>query len=519
MGGRRAVAAGVALLLATLTVQIVAGAYASDRDAWSDEASHFMNGLVIRDYVYDAAGRNPLTYATEYYQHYPKIAPMMWPPLYHVLLGVFLLPGWAPDAAAIFLVGVFAAWTAWRLWTMLSTTQPPIVAAAAPLFFLLTPIVVRVSSAVMLDIVVTAFFIEAVYRLAAYFRTGARRDAVWFGVWTACACLTKGNAVAIPLAPLVLILVTGRFDVLRRSGLYLAAAIVLVFAVPLLIWNARMVHALGDFGPATPDLIGRRIGDYVGYSREQLGIVPSLLALIGWVGALLQGRRVARTVPAATAGLATLIAAFLIFHLLNPHPITNERYFAIIAAPLLGLIPVGAATVAQLVRTPSSRRVMTWSMLAVVGALLASGIPRALTIPGPLGFRDVVANLAASAPLADRQLLVVSDERGEGALIAAVAVRGEAPRPTVLRGSKFLGSDDWMGRGATVTHASAAALAAAVRAANVDTIVVDLSEEARRLPYWPQLAEALPLLDPGIAPVLRTAGAGGRRDIIAFRLK
>jgi hypothetical protein len=379
--------------------------------------------------------------------------------------------------------------------------------------------VVRVTSSVMLDVVVAAFFIEAVYWLSAYFRTGATRDAVWFGIWTACGCLTKGNGVAITLAPIVMLLITGRFELLRRSGLYLAAGIVLVFAAPLLAWSARMDHGIGDFGPVTWDLFVERVGDYLRFSREQLGILPSLVALVGWIAALAQGRQAAATVPAASVGLATLVGAFLIFALFNPHQTTDERYFSIIVAPLLGLIPVGAATIARFARSPASRRIVMWSVLALAGVTLASGVPRALAIPGPLGFRDVVTTLSTSGSLASRRVLVVSDERGEGAFVVAVAVLRETPRPTVMRGSKFLGSDDWMGRNATVTHASAEALASALITANVDTVVLDVSEEARRLPYWQQLADALALLPSGSAPAFRTAAAGGRREIVVYRLR
>ena len=39
----------------------------------------------------------------------------MWPPLFHTVLGLVLLPGWSPQTAALALVAFASAWTAWRL--------------------------------------------------------------------------------------------------------------------------------------------------------------------------------------------------------------------------------------------------------------------------------------------------------------------------------------------------------------------------------------------------------------------
>src|SRR6478735_7027388 len=56
-------------------IQLWAGAYRSERGLYSDESAHFMNGLVLRDYVRENPGQSPMTFAREYYSHYPKIAP------------------------------------------------------------------------------------------------------------------------------------------------------------------------------------------------------------------------------------------------------------------------------------------------------------------------------------------------------------------------------------------------------------------------------------------------------------
>ena len=95
------VAAFGAFLALALVMQIWVGAYRTERGNFPDEAGHFMNGMLVRDYLTDGLGENPMQFARQYYLNYPKIAPGMWPPLYHGLLGIFLLPGWPPETAAL----------------------------------------------------------------------------------------------------------------------------------------------------------------------------------------------------------------------------------------------------------------------------------------------------------------------------------------------------------------------------------------------------------------------------------
>src|SRR5579862_2100975 len=104
-----------AFFACAVLLQVWMGAFNVERGFYSDDAAHFMNGLVIRDYVYQAFGTNPVRFAEQYYLSYPKIAPLMWPPLFHVVLGVWLLPGWPAAPASLLLISLATAWTAWRL--------------------------------------------------------------------------------------------------------------------------------------------------------------------------------------------------------------------------------------------------------------------------------------------------------------------------------------------------------------------------------------------------------------------
>ena len=172
---RLTVFAGLALLAVLL--QSAGGAYEVERGAYSDEAAHFLNGLLLREYLTEGIGTHPVRFAEDYYVSYPKIAPLAWPPFFHVLLGLFLLPPWPPQSAALFLVALITAYAAWRLATIVSSYAPFVVALAISVLFLLAPLVLDLSATVMVD--------RSGGGTDARRRRGARALLV---VWTASGC-------------------------------------------------------------------------------------------------------------------------------------------------------------------------------------------------------------------------------------------------------------------------------------------------------------------------------------------
>ena len=100
------------------------------------------------------------------------------------------------------------------------------------LLFVLTPIIVDLTTAVMVDIALAALALEASWWLARYYVSGETRHVLLFGLFATCCCLTKGNGVAITLLPGILMLATGRVHLLRTRGLYMSAAMVAVFTGP-----------------------------------------------------------------------------------------------------------------------------------------------------------------------------------------------------------------------------------------------------------------------------------------------
>ncbi len=505
------------LFAIALAVQVAVGAYSAERGVYSDEAAHFMNGLLIRDYLTHGVGQSPLQYAREYYYNYPKIAPGMWPPLFHVVLGVLLLPGWPPQAAALALVAFAAAWTAWRLMRILLHVTTPLVAAAVGATFVLTPAVINLTTVVMLDIVVAAFAIEAAYWLSLFGQTKSWRHGAIFGLVAAGGCLTKGNGIAILIMPLFLMLFTRQFDLLRRSGLYIAAAIVLVVAGPIVVLSMYLDATIGDFGVTTVADVISRAAYYAVYLRQELGLPLLILAGIGLAGTLLWRRDddgPSDSLP-FRIGLASLFVSGIVFHLLNPHWVISGRYVTLVVAPLLGLVPSGLATSMTIVR---QRKWLGAARFVLVAGLIAFGVvTTAAWSPRPaLGFRKVADLLEAQHALAGRRMLIVSEERGEGSFVAEVATRQPLPAATVIRASKLMASDDWAGHNFQLRFTSAAALMQELEDLHVEYIVVDESLARMKHELWPLTADLLSSQADRLEHITTVAGS---RSVALYRLK
>jgi hypothetical protein len=361
------------------------------------------------------------------------------------------------------------------------------------------------ASVVMLDVVLAALSIEAAYWLARFASSRSWRHAAAFGGLAAAACLTKGNGVAIVLVPLLLMAITGRFNLLRRPGLYIAAGIVLVVAVPILAVSASFDAGIGDFGPVTLARIWSRMLFYGGDLWREIGAALIGLAVIGGTVATVRARRRPTEAVPLTEALLALVAAAILFHLLNPHLVSANRYLTMAIAPIIGIGMAGILDIRSL-RVGPGPMVTTVIALAVV----ASAAERRVEPLVPLGYRTVVAQLAAAHQLAGQRLLVISDEIGEGAAVTEAAVLGLAPTPTIIRGSKLLAHGNWGGQD-RLAYDSSLALMQDLEDLHVTYVLLDRSAASGRLIYFGQM-EAL--TDCGLGRLERiqidSAGAASR---------
>jgi len=508
------------LLTAAIALQVLAGAYRTETGNYSDESAHFMNALLLRDYVTHAFGQAPFTFAEQYYLSYPKIAPLMWPPFFHTLLGLFLLPGWPPHQAALVFLAIAAALTAYRLYRFARLYSSRPVAISLATLFLLSPIIVDLSTAVMVDLVLIGLGLEATWWLARYYVSGETRHVLLFGLFATCCCMTKGNGLAITLLPILLMLATGRAHLLRSGGLYTAAAMVALVAGPFAYISYRLCDSMGDFTGAGATHTLSRGADLGVFLFRELTPVPFALALVGAVAAV---RRAWTQPPAlrtiAPAALVALAAAGVLFHTALPLEYYSGRYVAIAVAPLFALVPLGIAVLIDLAGYAVKDRRATTAVLVV--AVLSVALMRPATaVRRPLGFAWIVESIGV-AGLAGQRVLVISDEMGEGAMVTETAIRQPQPVPTIVRGSKLLADGDWMNNNFQTLFGSTAETLKQLEDLHIDLLVFDRSPESQELPYWSHVQAVIDQAGDRIVPVRSTrvdAVAGPTRPIAVYRL-
>ena len=503
-------------LAAVLAFQILSGAYGVERGGYSDDAAHLLNGMVLRDYLVTAFGQNPVVFAEQYYENYPKIAPMMWPPLFHVALGLLLLPGWPAGSAALILTAVIVAWLSWRLYQMAGALCSGWATWVPILILLTTPIVVSLAGTVMLDLAIAALSIEAAHWLAEHARRGFRRDAIALGLFTAMACLTKGNGVALALAPPAFIVLSGRYDLLRRVDLYLSGLIVIVLAVPLLAISATFDAGIGDFAIPTVADVSDRLVFYSTQLWRQVGPATLIFGAVGMWSLMRRRRESTGAVPLGLALMAVL-AASTAFHLLNPHKTSSTRYLAMAIAPLAALAWFGVCELASPAYPVYWRRA-TRRILAAAFIIGTAAVRPAARPIEPFGYRSLVSEMAVESQLAGKRVLVVSDEAGEGAFVSETALARPVPAATVVRGSKLLASDNWNGHNLRLNYASPEAIYRDLEGHHVDYVVLDRSGRSSALAYFDQVLALAASGRVKLVKVIPAVGEGGSRRLELYRV-
>ena len=159
--------AGLALLGVSLALQFGSGAHDSEFGAHPDEAAHFISGLMVRDYLLDGLPGNPMAFAQNYYEHYPKVAIGHYPPGFYVAQGIWMLPAASPSSALTFMAFLTAG-VATLICLIGFRFLPPPAAIGAAAIFVLLPFSQRYTSLVMSDMLVALLELSATWAFALF---------------------------------------------------------------------------------------------------------------------------------------------------------------------------------------------------------------------------------------------------------------------------------------------------------------------------------------------------------------
>ena len=86
-------AALLGALFAVAAVVLAVGIGKSELFVNNDETRHAMTGVFVADAIYDFPLRDPAGYAKDYYEQYPALALVHWPPLFYAAEGAGFIIG------------------------------------------------------------------------------------------------------------------------------------------------------------------------------------------------------------------------------------------------------------------------------------------------------------------------------------------------------------------------------------------------------------------------------------------
>jgi hypothetical protein len=500
-----------AVLLAS---QYLSGAYHIDLSMVGDAAGHYVTSLMIHDYFATALGSNPLDFAIRYYEQYPRVALGHWPPCFYLVQAAVMgLVGRSLVAALVFqaaIAGLLGAVSA----TIASRAHGLLIGLATGVVVVAQPNILYAVNTVMVDNWLALFTLLSALTWAHYATFPTLSRSVLFAATATAAIMTKGNGFALALLPAFHILFSGQWSLLKRWQTWVAPALIAVVVLPWYVLTYRIVadDFMYQWGLA--------------YARVALpAFIGMLPASLGWIGlgCFLLGATViiARRRSAPAAGrdgkqvgisLIATVTAVLVFSFLVPTAIT-ERYLMPLLAPAIIVSVTGIVWLAQRIPGVSaSGRGLAAAAVAIF--VLAANSATGFRWPGAItAHMDDAAQVILAASRYNPVVLIAGGAHAEGALIAAFAEHDLQRRYYVLRGSKVLGSANFMGTDYQPRFADTAATLSWIAEHHIGWIVLDRSPESLSMLHDNQVIALADAGQPGWHRIARYAGADGDTEL------
>ncbi len=467
----------VLLFLAVLG-QWLTGVYSSDLSQWPDEGAHYINGLLIHDYMIDGLPGNPFKYALQYYIHYPRVTIGHWPPLYYVIqAAVYFITG-PSIRAALFLPAVFGAAIAAVVGCVISRFAGWAVGVLAGIATLAAPEIFIGMQSVMLDVPIALLTCTAMLAWARFLLGGSWVWSAAFGLAAMAAIMTKGNGIFLALVPPLSVALTGRLRLLWNWRFWVPAPIAAVLTVPWYLATYKIV-AGGFIYVWGREYISMALPAYTSILLDQISIVGFLFALLGAFRVLRD--REAHWRHALGISAICVVAAGFAFICVVPAAIEG-RYLAPLVPALVILAYLGAEWVVKW-QTPMMRTVV----LALY-FLTVIGVEHGFSSTTSLAMNDA-AKVIFAEPADNPFILVGSTTAGEGAITAEVATRDRSRQRYLVRGLGVIGSGDFMGADYRPRFGKAGDLAQWIERHGIGWVVIDTSPSSLSWTHNAQLLQ------------------------------
>lgn len=209
-----------------------------------DSNRHVMTSVFFRDFLLDAQFASPKSYAEAYYEQYPALGLLIWPPLFHGVCGVFMIVfGTSATVPRLLIMAslVLASCSVFQLSRRALDRQ---LATLVTIVFSLLPLVFTYSRDVMLEMPTLALVLYSLERFDQWLRT-ARPFALYTAAVTAAlAALTRFDAVVLLPSYLCLLLFANGWKKLCTWHVASATLTALIIVAPVYLVIMREVGDL-----------------------------------------------------------------------------------------------------------------------------------------------------------------------------------------------------------------------------------------------------------------------------------
>ncbi len=266
-------------------------------------------------------------------------------------------------------------------------------------------------------------------------------------------------------------MITRRFYLLKRPGLYYAAAIVLVFGVPWQLISYKLLTP--TMGPKVPLSLLQRLDEVLFYGRilaANFGWALTPFALVGIAVFLVRLCRGDRADLTLTGALALLLSVWIFHSALAIH----ESRYMVSAIPAVILLTIaGLDWVVRSMPVPGIPVATRSAVLGVIVAALVLAQSWAVPRKPHWGLDQAAHSLLSNKDYAGASFLIVANAAGEGAFISEVVTHDDRPDHFVLRSSKVLVNTSWFGANFQVLYPTTDGLLNFLDHAPISAVVLD----------------------------------------------
>jgi hypothetical protein len=462
-GDRWLVPAAAASAALILGLQIAGGAYKAEFDGDPDESAHLVSSLAVYDYIVTQPHENPITWATRYYLHYPKLAIGHWPPGYYMIEAAWWLlfpPSRISAMALNFAMMLLVAILFYRLARRIA---PPWIALAA-VFLLIAAPVAQASydenMAELSTLLWSVLLIGALCRLAV---DPSLRSASLVALWLACALGTKATAVGLVPAPFLVVLATGNGRLLVNRRILTVGAILLLCGCGWLLLQGTIFSE--NFRNSAGLGVGERWRPYLIPSLVGYGFFA--LACGGMLSGIARRSPMALGCSAMLAGIAT--ASWFL------RAMAESRHYIVILPALL-LLSLEFLVYARQKHTA----------LTLVGLAGLALFPFSLKVQKPAGYEALLLQVPRPA-----RMVVSSNDWGDGPWIAEVALHEKRTSSVVVRANKLFAASDWDSKTYRLLVNTPAEVERRLDALRIDMVIVEARPGKPDAPHQALLKQAL----------------------------